>query len=262
MNWHKEILPELWEEIDDLLEYLEEWKQTPTYSSKQIRLENWDSSNSKILMLAIWEEVLLETQTIQAVVGACNHLVLGLDNILDRIQIVSSIIGLMESKTSIIQITQNTISGYLMVSTPYTVDTNIDIERHPLPLHRPQPIESNVSENGHIILGHPLKRHNEFICLDHLNRMNNIQIQINEQIASLELEPPSPRETDQSPAQWEIFKEKAKDHYSRFIDNGNKGFLFHKYDGRGRVYVTNYYMNYQGIDYQKALIETKPEKLL
>lgn len=42
----------------------------------------------------------------------------------------------------------------------------------------------------------------------------------------------------------------------------DKFYLTHRYDKRGRIYPTGYWINYQGNDFAKALIEfAEPEKL-
>lgn len=117
------------------------------------------------------------------------------------------------------------------------------------------------------------KNHHEGdICLDVINIKNQIACQINVDVVKSirnswkNLNKCKPGET------YEDFQKRV-DAFERFekltmkdmalmVNNDNEFYFPHAYDKRGRSYCSGYTINYQGNDYQKAVVEFKHEELV
>ena len=109
--------------------------------------------------------------------------------------------------------------------------------------------------------------HNNYICTDILNYLNEICLELNQEIIRTyrnewkDLDSPKDNET-QADYQKRInsFEHYEKGCYQTFaemISNDNTFWLTHKYDKRGRVYCQGYYISYQSNSYAKAVLQTK-----
>lgn len=150
------------------------------------------------------------------------------------------------------------------------VQDDLDKYQYPLPMIvPPKPINTNedtgyfTSKNS-VILKHN-NHHNDDVCLDHLNRINHIQLSINADTAALiknqwrNLDKPKPGE-DRKEYQarvkaFEKYDRTSKDVIAHLEIAGNVFYLTHKFDKRGRVYAQGYHVNYQGNTWNKAVIE-------
>lgn len=61
---------------------------------------------------------------------------------------------------------------------------------------------------------------------------------------------------------WKQFKSQSYDTYLTLATNGNKFFLTHKVDKRGRIYSQGYHVNTEGVGHKKACVELFHEELL
>ncbi len=121
-----------------------------------------------------------------------------------------------------------------------------------------EPVTVNDYEYGHAILGGYLKqnRYNGLvnICLDHLDRLNNIKLSLNITLMNNRVMQPSDKQI--GTPEWKEFKRCLYKHYQDIVfAHENKFNIIHKYDNRGRCYTNSYYANYQGNDFQKAVIQ-------
>lgn len=115
------------------------------------------------------------------------------------------------------------------------------------------------------------KHTDDDVCLDNLNRLNNVHLKIN--ISFYEaFEHEMKEKKDDIPnsislkKKQEAFRLKTKSTdlvVQRLLFRSNGEFyLTHRYDHRGRVYSQGYHVNYQGDSWEKALIElAEPEYL-
>lgn len=114
--------------------------------------------------------------------------------------------------------------------------------------------------------------HEGDICLDVINIKNKITCQINVDVVKSirnswkNLNKCKPGET------YEEFQKRV-DAFERFekltmkdmalmVNNDNEFYFPHAYDKRGRSYCSGYTINYQGNDYQKAVVELKHEEIV
>jgi hypothetical protein len=110
------------------------------------------------------------------------------------------------------------------------------------------------------------KNHHEGdICLDHINRVNDIKFTINYDTAHMvrnqwrNIDKPKEGESradfQRRLKAFEKYDRSSKEVIEKLLQYGNEFWLTHKYDKRGRVYCQGYHINYQGAPWNKAVIE-------
>lgn len=123
-----------------------------------------------------------------------------------------------------------------------------------------------------LILGKGINHHDEEIGLDVLNLMNSIPLSISTEFREYCLEEPTfdlttvegaenmsrvqlMHAVNQQRLNWEDHLRKSTALYDLMIEEGNKFYLTHKVDKRGRIYSQGYHINPQGTSFKKAVIE-------
>lgn len=129
--------------------------------------------------------------------------------------------------------------------------------------HLTRKYESLILKNNH---------HEGDICLDVINIKNQIPMQINTDIvksirnAWKNLNKCKKGETfkkfQRRVESFERFEKLTMKDMALMVNNGNKFWLTHAYDKRGRVYCGGYTISYQGNDYQKAVVELFNEEIV
>lgn len=170
------------------------------------------------------------------------------------------------------------IQTFIVVATiSDELQKELDRFQYPLPMViPPRPIKTNIdtgylTSQGSVILQD--NHHWDDVCLDHLNRVNQVALSINLDTAKAiqnewrNLDKQKPDETFQEYQKrvkaFEKYDSVAKDILNLLVKEGNEIYLTHRYDKRGRTYCMGYHVNYQGTAWNKAVIEfAKKEKLL
>ena len=156
------------------------------------------------------------------------------------------------------------------------VQDDIDRFQYPLPMVvQPKTITKNRDtgyflNNGSVILRN--NHHEDDVCLDHLNRMNEIKFTINADTALMvknkwrNLDKAKDGETredfERRKKAFNKFDRTAKDVMALLMEHGDSFHLTHKYDKRGRVYCQGYHVNYQGTPWNKAVVEFAEKELV
>jgi hypothetical protein len=114
--------------------------------------------------------------------------------------------------------------------------------------------------------------HEEDICLDATNIQNSVPLSLDEEFIRT-FEEPEPKslnevenahlktkmqiaqEIEQKKAAWDAFKRQSLRIYALMIGQGNRFWLTHRVDKRGRIYAQGYHINTQGTKFKKACIE-------
>jgi hypothetical protein len=147
-----------------------------------------------------------------------------------------------------------------------------DLERYQYPLPMvipPRPLKTNT-DTGYLTVTESVilkDNHTEDdVCLDHLNRVNQIPLRINADVARMvknrwkNLDRPKDGEHVQDyqkrKSAFEKYDRNSKE-VMELLDVGNDGvfYMTHKYDKRGRTYAQGYHVNPQGSPWNKACIE-------
>lgn len=155
----------------------------------------------------------------------------------------------------------------------YTISEEIqrDLDRfqYPLPMVIPPLEVKNNLDSGYIQSKRSIilkdNFHTDDVCLDHINRVNQMKFSINFDTASMiknswrNLDKPKEGETyeeyQQRKRAFEKYDQTAREVIDLLVQEGNEFYLTHSYDKRGRVYCNGYHVNYQGNPWNKAVIE-------
>lgn len=98
--------------------------------------------------------------------------------------------------------------------------------------------------------------HSGDICLDTLNTQNQVPLKLAlDFISSVEEEPSYPLSTMEQIQNWRTFKQHSYALYDLLAKQGNRFWLTHKVDKRGRMYASGYHINTQGSAFKKASTE-------
>ena len=141
-------------------------------------------------------------------------------------------------------------SAYLppMICTPLTLTTNYS--------------SGYLTHNDSLILGQG-NHHSGDICLDVLNLMNNVPLKLNtEFLSTVEEEPTFDISNPLQKDLWMSFKRQSYNFYSLLVQQGNKFYMTHKVDKRGRIYASGYHINTMGTSFKKAAVELSNQELV
>lgn len=112
-----------------------------------------------------------------------------------------------------------------------------------------------LTHNDSLILGSS-NHHDGDICLDVLNKMNRVELSLNlDFLCKVEEVQVNPAETYEQQTQWDIFKKQSYRFYDLIQSQGNRMFLTHKVDKRGRIYCQGWHLSTQGTAFKKASID-------
>ena len=139
--------------------------------------------------------------------------------------------------------------------------------------------------NDSLILGSG-NHHEGNLCLDVLNRMNQVQLKLDTDFLCKIEEDPNSEFTvekikeaawergedisdheamdrvEQQKENWKNFKQQSYEFYALIAKCGNTFHLTHKVDKRGRIYSQGFHLNTQGTAFKKAMIEFAQEELV
>ena len=255
-------------EFDESIALIKTYLHTQySYDSKNVRLAQWKPDRGELyeLVLAIFTLTLQHDRlTYQAVAGTIGNRIDMPDHI-DQIKTVAECIALI-SRTGLIDITRPGSTGeYIMVSTQYMVKGTIPIATDHMPSLIPiEHIDSNWSEeHGSMILGGSFNHHEKDICLDHLNRMNKVELTLYRPLLrKYEEAPKKALNTIQRQDQWHHFIKNSYRIYIGIARKGNRFRLLHRVDKRGRTYAAGYHVNTQGSSFKKAIIQFANKELV
>ena len=149
------------------------------------------------------------------------------------------------------------------------VKEKLDMFQYPLPMVvEPEEVCRNRQTGYQTIKGSIILRdnhHEDDVCLDHINRMNAIPLTLNKDVVTFiqnkwkSLDKPKPDETIQKfqkrKRAFAKYDEVSRDVIEAIIWQGNRFWLTHKYDKRGRTYAQGYHINPMGNDWNKACVE-------
>jgi hypothetical protein len=131
----------------------------------------------------------------------------------------------------------------------------------------PLPLTHNFSSgylthNDSLLLGSG-NHHDGDLCLDVLNTINKVALKLDTAyLSQVEEDPTYELDTADKVEHWAAFKRQSYHFYNLIATQGNKFFLNHKVDKRGRIYAHGYHINTQGAAFKKAMIEFANEELI
>lgn len=151
---------------------------------------------------------------------------------------------------------------------PEDLQAKINQFQYPLPMvAHPLPVTNNKQTGYFTIRGSMILRnnhHDEDICLDHINRMNDVKLSINADVVAFiqnkwrNLDKPKTGEGREKflrrKKAFEKYDQSSKEVIEGILAEGNEFWLTHRYDKRGRTYSQGYHISYQAADWNKACI--------
>jgi hypothetical protein len=122
-------------------------------------------------------------------------------------------------------------------------------------LEPPKPVTDNYNCGYHsirepVILGGWLKFHEEEVCLDVINILNQQKLSLDLDVYAQDLEMPS----KMTPEQKHAFRTSHGKVTRILLKSNNKFWFAWQYDTRGRIYSHGWSVNFQSFEYVKALI--------
>lgn len=254
---------------------------------RQIKLEELFSKNQELAVLTkeFSDDAILETLTKINVPISFGLRVL-VQVYLHKQVDIGTLAGILLSE----EYNEETISKYLDVMsdndlidynettekfiTVYDIDSKVkkDLEMYQFPLPmivEPKKVKNNHS-NGYLKCGNSSlllndSYHKEDICLDHINRVNRVPLSIDldtaynckNQWKNLDKKLPkeSLKEFRQRVKNFEKYMQTAYRVMEILTQEGNKVYLTHAYDKRGRTYSRGYHFLDQGNDWNKACVQ-------
>ena len=105
--------------------------------------------------------------------------------------------------------------------------------------------------------------HNGDLCLDVLNIKNSTALSLcTEFLSTVEEEPTKELDTHVKAINWDRFKTDSYKFYRLMVGQGNRFFLTHKPDTRGRIYAQGYHITTQGSPFKKAMLEFADKEIV
>ena len=103
--------------------------------------------------------------------------------------------------------------------------------------------------------------HNFRLNLSVLNNCNKIELTLDEEVLAEIEEPTKVLNTYRKKYNHDLMVLSSNIVYDELINAGNKFYLTHKFDTRGRLYCQGYHVNYQGSPYKRASISLANKEL-
>lgn len=163
----------------------------------------------------------------------------------------------------------------VMANITQDVQDELDRYQFPMPMViEPRELLSNT-DTGYIDIQESVvlnSRHDDDVCLDHLNRLNKIKFVVNTDVVKFvknewrNLDRPKDGESfaeyQERKRAFKKYDKTAKDVISLITDEADHFYLTHRYDFRGRTYDQGYHIHYQGNDWNKACIEFADKEMV
>lgn len=156
------------------------------------------------------------------------------------------------------------------------VQQDIDLYQYPLPMIEEPELLTNNMQTGYLTIRNSVILRNNHteddVCLDHLNRVNQTSLTLNADTVAFvnnkwkHLD----KAKEGEPYEDYLKRKKAFQKYDRtsrdviaaLMAQGDRFWLTHKYDKRGRVYCQGYHVSYQSADWNKAVIEFTDKEVI
>ena len=148
-----------------------------------------------------------------------------------------------------------------------TIEFIKDSEYLPPMVCVPKELENNyasgyLTHNDSLILGSG-NHHDGDICLDVLNTMNQVALSLDtEFLSKVEEEPTFELDSQDKHDLWKKFKRQSYEFYSLIVHCGNRFYLTHKVDKRGRIYASGYHISTMGTAFKKASINLAKKEIV
>lgn len=265
--------PVISQQIDDAVKAVNEWLQGDYYPSKNARLKQLALLDIRDIV----EEIVACTIILEApvkftqVVGQLQG-ILGFSEKLDGIKTIAELLGVVRT-VGIYDITKANKQASMMVKSEYATPETLKAFIHqtmylPPMVCPPRILRTNydsgyLTKNGNLILGGSHNFHEDDICLDSLNKFNQVPLSLDVEMLRTYSEIPSKViENPEAKEQWEKMARDSIKIYVDLVSQGNEFWLTHKVDKRGRTYAQGYHVSTQGNQFKKAIVNLAEKELI
>lgn len=282
------------------LQLLNQWLSQDYYESKQLRLNQLKKLNLEELIYEIFVGIAycLKPELFTSVTARLSSR-LGFSDRRDSILTVAEMVAVL-CYTDAYDIGKPSRQASLMLVSRMTLPDELiqfiqQSEYLPPMVCEPLELTSNyssgyLSHTDSVILsrGGNANHHNGNVCLDVLNKVNRVALSLDteflrtveeecmaeeaENLEKLRTKPTKDgrmRTEDEVQAMvlqqkqnWDQFHGQSARIYMLMYECGNRFYLTHKVDKRGRVYSQGYHINPQGSSYKKASVELAKKELI
>lgn len=255
-------------EIEQGVELVNIYKNRSYYKAKNKRILNI-KEESDVIVIEIFIKILqLEGEvTIQNVVGSLAWLG-GSDYLFDNIKTVSELLTVV-CETDVYDITKR--NGRLVVVSNFRPETDVrqyiaDTKYLPPLVCKPMDKNNNMdsaylSFKQSNILGKD-NHHEGKQGLDALNIAQSVALSLDLEVLKEEEVSKKPLDTKEKKDNFNRMVSSSKKIYEYLINEGNKFWFDWRFDKRGRICSSGYYVNIQGNEYRKAMINLHKKEII
>lgn len=267
-----EANPIMQDKIEQGIQFVTEYMGKTYYDSKNKRIAQLQGLDLRTLVTEIFVGIAYcQTEELFTSVTAMMAGRLRFSDKLDAIKTIAELLAVL-CMTDAFDILKASKSASLVVVSriPLSADTIRFIANSqylPPMVCRPLPLENNYSSgylthNDSLVLGTG-NHHDGDLCLDVLNLMNQIPLSLDTDfLSSVEEDPTFVADTQEKIEQWDNFKRQSYEFYLLIAQYGNRFWLTHKVDKRGRIYSCGYHITTQGTAFKKACVELAKQEIV
>ena len=267
-----EANPLMQEKIEAGIHLVTEYMNKSYYDSKNKRIAQLQGLDLRTLVTEIFVGIAYcQTEELFTSITAMMAGRLRFSDKLDAIKTIAELLAVL-CLTDAFDILKASKSASLVVVSriPLSADTLRFIENSqylPPMVCKPLELENNYSSgylthNDSLILGSG-NHHEGDICLDVLNKINQIPLRLDTDfLSTIEENPTYVLDTPEKAEQWDRFKRQGYDFFLLIAQYGNKFHLLHKVDKRGRIYASGYHVSTQGTAFKKSMVELAKQEVV
>lgn len=273
--------------VEEGVKLLNEWLAQPHHASKDARISYIRNMDLKELVISLYVGAAY-FRTPELFTSVTGQLTKRLQfNVKeDSIKTVAELMAVL-CHTDVFDIFKVTKHGSLLLISNIQLsdELNHQIERSqylPPMVCEPETIRHNrqsgyLTHNDSVILK-GYNHHDDDVCLDVINLQNRIPLSLNvEFLKTVEELPPSKIDEIKDPhlndaeklelirekqENWDQFRDQSREVYALMVGQGNRFYLTHKVDKRGRLYSQGYHITSQGASYKKAMLELADHEIV
>jgi hypothetical protein len=269
------------------VELLQNWMSQSYYESKEHRLDHLRSLDEDELYEIVIRTVstVLLTEGVQSFTSVVGQLAgqLGYSETIDGVKTAAEVLSVL-AELDTYDIDKPSRNDSLIISSNYSMEDRLrnyldQVKFLPPMVCEPNALGTNydtgyLTQSGSLILGKG-NAHDGNICLDSLNLFNSVPLSLDVEFLKHMEEEPKDFDTPSSKAKflaknpgksWPEELRKRHEHWMRYkhhsyqvyldlVKQGNKFWLTHAPDKRGRTYARGYHISTQGSEFRKAIVD-------
>lgn len=251
---------------------VQEWMAQPYYASKQARIDQLKGLDISALVMDLFVGIAyVQREELFTSVSAQLAGRLGFSDKAESIQTVAELLAVL-CFTDAFDICKASRSASLVIVNRLELSERLrgfiaDSQYLPPMVCEPETLTHNhssgyLTHNDSLLLGKG-NHHDGDLCLDVLNTQNRVALKLSvEFLCNVEETPTFELDSAQKIDQWGEYKRQSYQLYHLLVTQGNRFWLTHKVDKRGRIYAQGYHITTQGSSFKKASIELAHEELV